>query len=725
MDNKPSLADKLVRFFVIFALAIGVTCLCIFALQLNILHRMLRTDEEDQLSVTAGRSEESMRAVTEENLIARIKWAADRTDDEFWIAEHDLKMLQNQVADIYRDPDRYGRRTLYPPSKENAESPALQLLCPNGYENISPKALGMAERLANTEAILREILMKNDFNVDIGVATMDGLALCMDRLSEKKIRDDGSIISPDIRDQIWYRQAAESGQIIFTPIHSTLYDLDEVVFAAPVYVEDEPVAVIWGSMRTDMLRGFLEGRDLGESGFTVLISDKGELVYSPRTSGELMIEHDHSLDIRDRVNPELKAAIGKGLGGETGVDAITVDGEDYYAAYGSVKTNKWTQIIFVSTKEVMDPANELLKDMGEISASDFSAQEESFRNSAVIAVIILAIIILIALAVAGGTAKRRTEPIAIMAKRVAGMSGDDISFDMDEAYKTGDEIELLAEGFEEFSLKTKKYIDEIMTMASEKERVKVEFSLATRIQADMLPGRFPAFPDRNEFDIYASMTPAKEVGGDFYDFFFAGEDKLAMVMADVSGKGVPAAMFMMMAKTMIQGRLVADQDVGRMLEDVNNAICANNTEKMFVTVWVGILDLKSGLLSAANAGHEYPIIKEPDGPFMVLKDKHGFVLGGKKNMKYKAYEIEMKPGSKLFIYTDGVPEAMNEDGQLFGMERTLRAVNDVASSAPQDILANVTRRVGEYVGSAEQFDDLTMMCIEYFGADDGRIGGGD
>jgi sigma-B regulation protein RsbU (phosphoserine phosphatase) len=250
---------------------------------------------------------------------------------------------------------------------------------------------------------------------------------------------------------------------------------------------------------------------------------------------------------------------------------------------------------------------------------------------------------------------------------------------------------------------------------SEKERVRAELGLATKIQADMLPSKFPAFPDRTEFDIYASMTPAKEVGGDFYDFFFAGEDKLAMVMADVSGKGVPAAMFMMMAKTMIQSQLIAKGDPGTVLCDVNNLICANNREKMFVTVWVGILDLNTGLLTAANAGHEYPIIKEPEGPFEVLKDKHGFVLGGKKNMKYKAYEIQMKPGSKLFVYTDGVPEAMNEKGELFGMERTLAAVNGAASSSPEDILENVARMVGEYVGSAEQFDDLTMMCIEYLG----------
>ena len=175
-------------------------------------------------------------------------------------------------------------------------------------------------------------------------------------------------------------------------------------------------------------------------------------------------------------------------------------------------------------------------------------------------------------------------------------------------------------------------------------------------------------------------------------------------------------MFMMMSKTMIQNRVIENNDVAKVLEDVNNAICDNNREKMFVTVWLGILDLQTGVLEAANAGHEYPVVKEPDGLVERLKDKHGFVIGGIKNMKYTGYQLLMKPGSKLFLYTDGVPEAMNEAGELFGIERTLQALNKVADSKSEEILANVSREVRKYVGAAEQFDDLTMLCIEYYGS---------
>ncbi|MBE6015547.1 MAG: hypothetical protein E7241_09330 [Lachnospiraceae bacterium] len=711
------LAGTIIKFFALFALAMGVTYLVVFAVQLISMHGMIRADEERQQAVVAGKSTESMTSIIEENLRARIKWAADRADDEFWIAAHNLRMLQNQVADIYKNPNKYGRRTVLPPSKDNAGVPSMQLLCSMGYENIPAKSMETAQRLANLEPMLKEFLIQNEFNVDIVVATTDGLALFMDRLADKKIKDDGDVITVDFTGQDWYKGAIERGDIFFYPIHSMIYDFDEVAYAAPVYVDDKIVAVLQGSIRTDMLKSFLEGRDIGESGFTVLISDRGQLVCSPRTSGELKINEDLTLDVRDSVNSGLKETINLGLSGETGVTKLKVDGQEYYAAYGYMSSNKWTQIIFVSVDEVMKPTNELLSDMKEVSAQDLVIKREGFRKAAVIAIQMLLVILLVGIVTVSLIAKRRSKPLALMAKRVSGLTGDNMSFEMDKSYMTGDEIQVLAESFRDLSEKMNRYIKEIVAIMSEKERVNAELSLATRIQADMLPSNFPAFPERTDFDIYASMTPAKEVGGDFYDFFFAAENKLAMVMADVSGKGVPAAMFMMMAKTMIQTQLSSHQDVAKALEDVNNIICANNREKMFVTVWVGILDLETGVLTAANAGHEYPIYKEPDKPFEIIKDKHGFVIGGKRNMKYTNYEIAMKPGSKLFVYTDGVPEAMNEAGVLFGMERALGAVNAVADFSPEAILANVAREVRKHVGDAEQFDDLTMLCIEYLGSD--------
>ncbi|MCR5587840.1 MAG: serine/threonine-protein phosphatase [Lachnospiraceae bacterium] len=246
-------------------------------------------------------------------------------------------------------------------------------------------------------------------------------------------------------------------------------------------------------------------------------------------------------------------------------------------------------------------------------------------------------------------------------------------------------------------------------------RIGTELSLATNIQTSMLPHIFPAFPMRSEFDIYASMDPAKEVGGDFYDYFLIDDDHLGMVIADVSGKGVPAALFMMASKIILQSVAIMGYSPAEVLKRTNDSICSNNEAEMFVTVWLGILELPTGKLTMANAGHEYPTIRQPGGEFELFNDKHGFVIGGMEGMSYKEQEIQMQPGSKLFVYTDGVAEATNSENEMYGTERMINALNIAPDASPEQILKNVRADVDSFVKEAEQFDDLTMLCIEYKG----------
>ena len=238
--------------------------------------------------------------------------------------------------------------------------------------------------------------------------------------------------------------------------------------------------------------------------------------------------------------------------------------------------------------------------------------------------------------------------------------------------------------------------------------------MANQIQTSMLPHIFPAFPNRHEFDIYASMNPAREVGGDFYDFFLIDDDHLCMVIADVSGKGVPAALFMMISKAILQNCAKLGKSPAQILESTNATLCSGNQVEMFVTTWVGILEISTGKITAANAGHEYPALSQR-GPFTLFKDKHGFVVGGMEEAKYREYELYLKPGDRLFLYTDGVPEATDSENRMFGTERMLEALNREWEAAPQTILSNVTKAVNAFVNDAEQFDDLTMLCLEYKG----------
>ena len=252
--------------------------------------------------------------------------------------------------------------------------------------------------------------------------------------------------------------------------------------------------------------------------------------------------------------------------------------------------------------------------------------------------------------------------------------------------------------------------------AQKTERLSMELELAKTIQSNMLPNTYPVFPERKEFDVYARTEPAKELGGDFFDFQMIDRDHLALIIADVAGKGIPAAMFMMASKIIIHNMAKnRNHDPAKILKAVNKQIGANNHSDMFVTLWLGILEISTGLLSAANAGHEYPCLMHKNRDFILLKDPHGLVLGAMDKTEYRSYEIQLVPGDTVFLYTDGVTEAMNAENEEFGLERMVDALNLELDVPVAKLVDNVRGAVGAFVGDAPQADDITMMVLRYFG----------
>jgi len=284
---------------------------------------------------------------------------------------------------------------------------------------------------------------------------------------------------------------------------------------------------------------------------------------------------------------------------------------------------------------------------------------------------------------------------------------------MEISVKTGNEIEELFDSFKEMYGDVKDYIKQISAITAEKERIGAELDVAAHIQASMLPCIFPAFPEREEVDIYATMDPAKEVGGDFYDFFMVDDRHLAIVMADVSGKGVPAALFMVIGKTLIKDHTIPGRDLGKVFTAVNNLLCEANSEGLFITAFEGVLDLVTGEFNFVNAGHEMPFLCRADGNFESYKIRPGFVLAGMEDMRYRAGSMMLEPGDKIFQYTDGVTEATNIRNELYGMDRLEKILNKVKCGTPHEILPAVKADVDEFVGEAPQFDDITMLCLEY------------
>ena len=279
--------------------------------------------------------------------------------------------------------------------------------------------------------------------------------------------------------------------------------------------------------------------------------------------------------------------------------------------------------------------------------------------------------------------------------------------------RSGDEIGTLFDSIQQMEYDINEYITNITTITAEKERIGAELDVAKHIQSSMLPSIFPAFPDIPEFDIYATMDPAKEVGGDFYDFFMVDDTHLAIVVADVSGKGVPAALFMVIGKTLIKDHTMPDVDLSSVFAEVNNMLCESNSEELFITAFEGVLDLVTGEFRYVNAGHEPPFIMRDGNNFELFKIKPCFVLAGMENINYKSGVTTLSPGDKIFQYTDGVTEATDKDNNLFGMQRLEDALNNAKDKSATDILKAVKSDIDEFVGDAPQFDDITMLCLNF------------
>ena len=310
-------------------------------------------------------------------------------------------------------------------------------------------------------------------------------------------------------------------------------------------------------------------------------------------------------------------------------------------------------------------------------------------------------------------------PLMTIQRGVRGYIADKDSGKVEERMSgitSNNEFGDLADDISQLAREIDRYTDENIQLAEERQKVTAELDLATRIQRGSLPDVSELFAGRKEFDISASMTPAKEIGGDFYDLFYIDSDHLAVVIADVSGKGIPASLFMMSAMILISDRALMGGTPSEILEFVNTRICERNKLELFVTVWFGILEISTGRLSCANAGHEYPMLNRGKG-FELYKDKHGFVLGGMAGMTFKSYEMQLRKGDCIFVYTDGVPEATNPDNELFGTQRAVDALNMAPDASTDDLIKNVAGAVSDFAHGSPQADDMTMVCIKYYGKD--------
>ena len=680
--------------------------------QKNLTHIVEEANTEQQTAITAV-SEATMEGVLASTMAKTTALQAYIAGDLFGDVKTDVQTFQTFATELFANAEMFPPHPFSPPLAENDGVPSAYVLHEPGVDPQDSQMLGLA---ANMSEILLARFASSDKLSGCFVGTADGNLLAVSNRSASCLSSDGTPLTLDVRNRPWYRQAVEVGELFFTGVEIDSYTgIATLECAAPVYRDGELVAVVGADVFLTSIRDYVESTT-SEGSFVCVINGDGQVLFSPMKEGSFKPELSaEAPDLRQSGNAELAAFVSDALQGATGLRTLSVDGKDYYMAGVPMDTLDWTVVSVVDKALTRQPTEAMLDNYDAINAKALGAFRGGAQKSSQTFIVLVTVLILLGMVGALFIASRIVKPVEHMTRRINALRGGDTLFEMEDAYRTNDEIEILAESFASLSKKTADYIEQITEITAEKERIGTELALATRIQADMLPNTYPAFPDRPEFDIYASMDPAKEVGGDFYDFFLVDSDHLCMVMADVSGKGVPAALFMMASRIILASYAKQGMSPAEIMRSTNETICQNNREEMFVTVWLGILEISTGKIRAANAGHEYPVLMQPGGKCELYKDKHGFVLGGMDGVKYKEYEFMLQPGARLFLYTDGVPEATNAENELFGTDRMLDALNEDMQADPQQVLHQVRRAVDAFVGEAEQFDDLTMLCLEYKG----------
>ena len=604
-------------------------------------------------------------------------------------AEYTSSLFKNRTNFVGRDMPR--------PDQTEAGVACSKYFLVKGVAR-TPAIMQEVKTLSNCEYAFAPYLENNDILDNIYIGTKSGISYRYSR--SNKYNEDY-----DPRERDWYKAAMNKpGTLVWLPTYLDSYG-NTCITAAMTYndASGNPIGVVASDILLQDVIDDVMSLRIGQTGSCFLLgSDLSFIAHADMADEgfDPMLEN-HVSDYN---------LINLLRSGTDGIIECNYEGKDCYIAFSDLDETGWYFCASIDSAEVTAPAVNAKEESDKLTETTQQNMQDrlfaTYRMFMIFFALVGIIITMISFAVSGTI----TNPIKKLTANVKAIGQGD--FDRKIPVDTQDEVGMLAERFNEMQDNLKVYMENITKVTAEKERIGTELSVAAQIQADMLPNIYPAFPTRNDFDIFASMDPAKEVGGDFYDFFLIDDDHLALVMADVSGKGVPAAMFMMMSKILVGNYAMLSSSPADTLIKVNNQICKNNANSMFVTVWLGFLTISTGHVIATNAGHEYPILRKANGEYEIFKDKHKLPVGSMEDTKYQDYEFTLERGGGLFLYTDGVAEATDSDNKLFGTDRMIESLNRHKEDSPRQLLGNLRKDVDGFVGDAPQFDDLTMMCVQ-------------
>lgn len=729
MDKKKSIQYKLTSlllFLVTITLFIAenISMYTLFSM------KHLSTESSHSLGQTAAEdAEAALENLAVKNLQTVAMERSGYIEEKFHEVEAYVHAIAAQAQDIYENPEKYPDREVALPVKESTML-AAQLLWSEqlaetdttGADTV-PSLTAEIRKLGNLQDMLIQYNANNAMVSSAYIATESGWMIQADYIAGSKYSGDKEL--PDYYEasaRQWYERASCAGEgvrVYTDVIHDIHAGGNCIVCAEPVYRWGELVAVAGVGSYLDTINEAVLNTSIGESGYAFLIGAEGQIIISPKNAGETSVREQQAKDLRSS-NQELSEIAKDVLSGEEGLEKIQLDGKEVYVSYVPLTDLQWGLIIVLDVEEVLAPAKESQSSIMTLADGVSKEQNQMIKQMFTTVLLVMGAVFGVICLVGTAFSRKLTAPIHELTEEVAQIDGGNLDYRIH--LQTGDEVEALGNAFNKMTEQIQSYMKNLAAVTAEKEHIRTEIQVASKLQADMLPKAEELKGNGGRFTLAASMTPAKGVGGDFYDFFLLDADRLAVVMADVSGKGVPAALFMVVSRTVIKSRLQhieKEDELAKAVEDINHILCADNRNEMFVTAWVGILTLSTGILKFVNAGHCRPLICHANGTCEYEAFLGGIVLAGMEEALYRQSEIRLQRGDIVLLYTDGVTEATSIQQELYGEDRLIswaeqcNKTNNKTIMTPKKLLEAVWQDVSAFQEGAEQFDDITMLAVQW------------
>jgi len=661
-------------------------------------------------------SEKGLQEQAEIYLQRFVNSQADNSNYIFSLIESQINIAHDFLVDIWgNNSARTTNNTKYLLDKttENPELKFYYFLAPKTKTDNALK--NEIDQLAGLEILFRSIV-KNNKEMKLMPMAIDGVYLGTQsgifyNMTWLAYYDKNY----DPRKRPWYQSAKGKENPIWSDIYIDKASNDYTITCSrSCYVDDKLKGVIGIDVNLNAMMDIVTSQVKG-IGEVFLVNEYGEILTYSKLSEELQNFIGNTSDIKKSKFKNIRELNKKTLMDEEGIYELENMNQSKLFAFSTIKRTKWKIVFAAPTDYILRYVENTKTKIDKTGNEILEFSEKSFERTLYKIIIIFFFIILLAILLLLKFSALITKPLCFLSEKVEEIGNGELDTKLD--IKKGDEIGVLAENINRMTNDLKKYIKNLKETTAVKERMESELQIANKIQASMLPRIFPPFPERTEFDIYGTMDPAKDVGGDFFDFYLIDKSKFCFTIADVSGKGIPAALFMVISKTILKNATQnKDIDLEEAFFRANNSICKDNDEYLFVTTMSNCIDLTTGEVEFVNAGHNPPLLySKKRGSFEYLEMNKGFVMGGMSGFQFKKEKYKMEKGDIIFLYTDGVTEAMDTENNQYSEERLLKILNELTTDNIVEIEKKVKEDMMRFTKGAEQFDDITILIFKYNG----------